>query len=194
MSDFCDKHCTWLDHHPDCDKAEQQPVALEPAPDNSLPKWDECAMRCENSKFFAKSVEEGGHGPDHDSKLASALHRFIYEYDDADTYRSSWFLHRLEQVVNECKSPQPPRAEATLAQQGILARKWILHGGFADVANFDAEGFPSFYWKESAAKFKAGELSTPCKGKNCGSLNGWLHSAECRAEHEAHYAVTEGNT
>jgi hypothetical protein len=20
---FCDTHCTWLDHHPDCDKAEQ---------------------------------------------------------------------------------------------------------------------------------------------------------------------------
>lgn len=80
------------------------------------------------------------------------------------------------------------------AQQGILARKWVLHGGFADVASFDAEGFPSFYWKESVAKFKAGELSTPCKGKNCGSLNGWLHSAECRAEHEAHCAVTKGNT
>ena len=22
---FCDAHCTWLDHHPDCDKAEQEP-------------------------------------------------------------------------------------------------------------------------------------------------------------------------
>lgn len=82
-------------------------------------------------------------------------------------------------------APQPAQ------QQGILARKWILHGGFADVASFDADGFPSFYWKESVAKFKAGELSAPCKGKNCGSLNGWLHSAECRAEHEAHYTAPQ---
>lgn len=24
--DFCDKNCTWRDHHPDCEKAELQPV------------------------------------------------------------------------------------------------------------------------------------------------------------------------
>jgi hypothetical protein len=67
--------------------------------------------------------------------------------------------------------------------------KWVLHESFADVAGFDEEGFPSFYWKESVTKFKSGELSVPCKGKNCGSLNGWLHSAECRAEHEAQYTT-----
>ena len=26
---FCDKNCTWLDHHPECDKAEQ-PAQQEP--------------------------------------------------------------------------------------------------------------------------------------------------------------------
>ena len=67
--------------------------------------------------------------------------------------------------------------------------KWVLHESFADVAGFDEEGIPSFYWKESVTKFKSGELSVPCKGKNCGSMNGWLHSAECRAEHEAQYAT-----
>jgi hypothetical protein len=67
--------------------------------------------------------------------------------------------------------------------------RWILHGNFADVAGFDEDGIPSFYWKESVAKFKSGELSVPCKGKNCGSLNGWLHSAECREEHEAQYTT-----
>lgn len=30
-----------------------------------------------------------------------------------------------------------------------------------------------------------GALLSPCRGKNCGTLNGWLHSAECFAEHEA---------
>jgi hypothetical protein len=72
-----------------------------------------------------------------------------------------------------------------------LSKKWklVLHESFADVAGFDEEGFPSFYWKESVTKFKSGELSVPCKGKNCGSLNGWLHSAECRAEHEAQYTT-----
>lgn len=73
--------------------------------------------------------------------------------------------------------------------QEPVAKKWILHESFADVASFDAKGFPALYWKESVAKFKDGELSTPCKGKNCGSLNGWLHSAECRAEHEAQYTT-----
>jgi hypothetical protein len=67
--------------------------------------------------------------------------------------------------------------------------KWVLHESFADVAGFDEEGFPSFYWEESVTKFKSGQLSVPCKGKNCGSLNGWLHSAECRAEHEAQYTT-----
>jgi len=67
--------------------------------------------------------------------------------------------------------------------------KWVLHESFADVADFDEEGIPSFYWKESVTKFKSGELSVPCKGKNCGSMNGWLHSVECRAEHEAQYTT-----
>ena len=106
------------------------------------------------------------------------------------------YQHHYETMTGPCgpcrfysnfaAAPQP-----IPVQQGILARKWILHGGFADVASFDADGFPSFYWKESVAKFKAGELSAPCKGKNCGSLNGWLHSAECLAEHEAHYAAPQ---
>lgn len=76
----------------------------EQAPPNSLPSWSECAMRVDNSDFIAKRVAEGGYGPEADSKLASQLHRFIHEYDDADPYRSAWFLHRLELVVNEAKA------------------------------------------------------------------------------------------
>ena len=78
-------------------------VGLEDAPPNNLPDWDECALRVANSDFIAKRVAEGGYGPEPDSLLATELHRFIYEYDDADPYRSAWFLHRLELVIEEVK-------------------------------------------------------------------------------------------
>ena len=84
---------------------EQEHVATEPAPPNSLPSWGECAMRVGNSDFIAKRVAEGGYGAEGDSMLANALHRFIYEYDDKDPYRSAWFLHRLEQVITEYTAP-----------------------------------------------------------------------------------------
>ena len=82
-------------------------------------------------------------------------------------------------------------AQPPLPVQKPLAKKykWVLHSGFADVASFDAEGIPSFYSRDSWTKFKYGELSVPCKGKNCGTLNGWLHSVECHAEHEAQYTA-----
>ena len=73
------------------------------APPNSLPTWSECALRVDNSNYIEKRVAEGGYGPEADSKIASELHRFICEYDDLDTYRSAWFLHRLERVLDEAK-------------------------------------------------------------------------------------------
>ena len=76
---------------------------LEDAPPNSLPTWSECALRVDNSESIAKRVAEGGYGPEPDSLLATELHRFIYEYDDADPYRSAWFMHRLELVIEEVK-------------------------------------------------------------------------------------------
>jgi hypothetical protein len=93
-------------------------------------------------------------------------------------------LAQPDHIVDANKMAQPVQPE-----QKPVAKKWILHGSFADVASFDAEGFPSFYWNESVTKFKNGKLSMPCKGKNCGSPNGWLHSRECRAEHESHYTT-----
>jgi hypothetical protein len=73
------------------------------APPNKLPTWGECALRVGNSDFIAKRMSAGGAGPDHDSLLANELHRFIYEYDDSDPYRSAWFLHRLELVLEEVR-------------------------------------------------------------------------------------------
>lgn len=75
---------------------------MKRAPKNNLPTWWECQKRVENSDYIARRVAEGGHGTV-DSVLASQLHRFIYEYDDADPYRSEWFLHRLELVLAEAK-------------------------------------------------------------------------------------------
>jgi hypothetical protein len=73
------------------------------------------------------------------------------------------------------------------------ANRWKLPitpiGIFADVASFTDEGVPSFYSRESATKFLGAVLNLPCKGKNCGSLNGWLHSTECRVEHESQYTA-----
>ena len=74
------------------------------APPNNLPDWDDCALRVRNSEFIAKRVAEGGYGAEPDSLLATELHRFIYEYDDARPYRSAWFRHRLELVLNEAKA------------------------------------------------------------------------------------------
>ena len=81
--------------------------AGDPAPPNNLPTWAECALRVDNSDFISKRVAEGGYGPEPDSKLATELHRFIYEYDDADPYRSAWFLHRLELVLEEARRESP---------------------------------------------------------------------------------------
>lgn len=104
----------------------------EPAPPNNLPDWNECALRVANSDFIAKRVAEGGYGPEHDSKLATELHRFIHEYDDSDPYRSAWFLHRLEKLLQEVATPlhqpapPPPPQEPTVAQAVPEGWKLVL--------------------------------------------------------------------
>lgn len=86
------------------------PVALDAAPSNSLPTWSECNRIIENDEF-RKRAEAGLEGQVLDTPrttpVPTALHRFIHEYDDADSYRSAWFMHRLEQVLNEVTHPQP---------------------------------------------------------------------------------------
>lgn len=77
----------------------------EPAPGNSLPDWSECSLRVENSNYLAKRKAGGGYGPEESTApQATELHRFIYEYDDADLYRSAWFMYRLELLLNETKA------------------------------------------------------------------------------------------
>jgi hypothetical protein len=83
--------------------------ARDDAPKNSLPSWEECSLRVANSKYVEQRV--GGGYYDENVKYANQLHKVIYEYDDADPYRSAWFLHRLELLINEITSantaPQP---------------------------------------------------------------------------------------
>jgi hypothetical protein len=91
------------------------PKAVEALPENNLPSYDECRMRVHNSDFIEKRVAEGGYGPEADSKMATQLHRFIHEYDDADPVRSAWFLHRLELLLEETKAAALAAAQAEQA-------------------------------------------------------------------------------
>ena len=91
-------------------KQEQgEPVALEPTLENSLPTWSECNLIIQNDDF-RKRAEAGLEGQVLDTPrttpVPTELHRFIHEYDDADPYRSAWFLHRLECVLKEAATPQ----------------------------------------------------------------------------------------
>lgn len=97
--------------------AAPEPAAIPdslktPAPPNSLPTWEECSLRVSNSDYIAKRVAEGGYGAEDDALLATELHRFIHEYDDTDPYRSAWFMHRLELLVNELQGVAQPAAPA----------------------------------------------------------------------------------
>lgn len=91
-----------------------------------------------------------------------------------------WLL-AMDNAAAGASPVQPSQAQPEREMQKLF----LTAGLFPDACKFDADGSPSFYTKESADKFAAGKLDVPCNGKNCGSLNGWLHSAECRAEHEA---------
>ncbi len=74
-------------------------VDLERAPANHLPSWKECKLIIENYEFRQRA-KAGLEGAVLDTPPTTpeptAIHRFIYEYDDADSYRSEWFMHRLE--------------------------------------------------------------------------------------------------
>jgi hypothetical protein len=69
------------------------------APPNSLPTWRECSLRISNEDY----LKENCLSDDGDTLLPNELHRFIYEYDDSDEYKSAWFMHRLEKLIKFIK-------------------------------------------------------------------------------------------
>lgn len=98
------------------------PTPRTDAPANSLPSHGECALRVGNSEHIDKRVAEGGYGNEYGVPVASELHKFIYEYDDADPYRSAWFLHRLERLLDETKKDATAASlrELSAARQRIF--------------------------------------------------------------------------
>lgn len=102
----------------------------EEAPPNSLPSYGECALRVGNSKFIDKRVAEGGYGNEYGVPVASELHKFIHEYDDADPYRSAWFLHRLERLLDETRTlastPQPGMVTVPREDDGMKSAMFVI--------------------------------------------------------------------
>lgn len=144
----------------------------EPAPPNNLPDWGECGLRVDNSNFFAKQVAEGGYGPESDAKLASELHRFIYEYDDADPRRSAWFLHRLEKLLDETRRSAITTTTAPENVREAVARAiWNLRRVEEDRYDMELEDMGEDHpvWDQADAAISA--MSTPptSAGKESGT-------------------------
>lgn len=69
--------------------------------DDDLPTWKDCKLRHDNSAHITARIARGGAGEDYDSQLASPLHGFIYEYEDADEIKARWFRRRLSALIAE---------------------------------------------------------------------------------------------
>jgi hypothetical protein len=93
---------------------EHDPKDVGDAPSNSLPTWYECELIIKNDEFCKRTkagLESQVLDTPRTTPIPTALHRFIYEYDDADSYRSEWFMHRLEQVLKEAAAQLPAAPE-----------------------------------------------------------------------------------
>ena len=73
---------------------EEETNQLPVAPKNNLPSWDRCRDMCTKvldaeMKYVVISYDVG-----------NPIAGFIYEYDDANDYKSAWFMHRLERLID----------------------------------------------------------------------------------------------
>lgn len=112
------------------------------APANNLPSWEECRLIIENDEFRQRAAAgREGHVLDtpRTTLEPTELHRFIYEYDDADPVASAWFLHRLEKLVASLS--QPPAVDEAIAAMtqaereeflGRFCARYCLHCAAAD--------------------------------------------------------------
>jgi hypothetical protein len=110
--------------------AKPTTVPREPAPPHSLPEWHECQSVIEAHEFHLRAIA-GKEGPqlitiDPDAREPTELERFINEYDDADRYRSEWFLYRLEKLIKSIRAEQKPQPAAHVdgGWAKELERKW----------------------------------------------------------------------
>ena len=87
---------------------QDDPVVMNDAPSNNLPTWAECNKRMSNRAHLESigAIKDGVLIDDYyfETLLPDPIHEFIYEYDDTDAYKSAWFLHRLELVINYVES------------------------------------------------------------------------------------------
>jgi hypothetical protein len=67
----------------------------ENKPKSTLPSWQECALRYENTEYLRQQGATDTEG----SLVSDPLTEFIYEYDCSDDYKSAWWRHRLERMI-----------------------------------------------------------------------------------------------
>lgn len=79
-------------------------LADQDTPTNSLPDWKDCNLRVSNSNYVEARIASGGYGFDDDGHYANELHKFIYEYDCENEYKSAWWRHRLEMMIEFVKA------------------------------------------------------------------------------------------
>jgi hypothetical protein len=105
--DVCARSCYARKDGMSSNKESASESEREAAPHNSLPDWYECQRILDNADF-RKRAEAGLEGQvlatPPSTPEPTELHRFIYEYDDADPHRSAWFLHQLELVLKEART------------------------------------------------------------------------------------------
>ena len=79
-----------------CDTATGSPLS-------DLPSWEDCKIRVANREFIEKEELNINDFPE-PHNMPNELHEFLYEYDESDDYKSAWFRHRLERLINKVKS------------------------------------------------------------------------------------------
>ena len=94
-------------------------MSNEEAPKTSLPSWSDCQSMVSNRDYLIEcgaiknSVLVDDYYEDSNSLNLTPVHEFIYEYDDADPFKSGWFMHRLEMALDYKERTAKPKIKLT---------------------------------------------------------------------------------
>ena len=99
---YTDQYVEWLEQRIESGQVDTI-VMPDDAPTNNLPTYEECALRVSNAEYLKENDLENDDFY-HDALLPNPIHEFIYEYDCADRYKSAWWMHRLEKLIEYVKS------------------------------------------------------------------------------------------